>query len=150
MRIESALRAIVFFTLSFAAFVEVLLEYPMQPSTYLWISAIALGPIAAYAIHRGSPRALGGMLVVAAIIAALRLGVWSPRKPIVEDLRRVEQGMTAAQVEAIMAPYRARSNVSDGGRRMIYRHSDDGRYNADLAIIELEDGRVVRTEFSPD
>src|SRR5262245_18823153 len=128
MRIEAVLRAIVFITLSFAAFVEGLLEYPMQPSTYLWISAIALGPIAVYGIARAQPRALLWMVLIGAVIVGLRLGAWSPRKPFVEDLRRVEPGMTLQQVDAIMAPYRSRSHLADNGRTITYRHSDDGRY----------------------
>jgi len=32
----------------------------------------------------------------------------------------------------------------------VYRHSDDGAYNADWGIVEFEHGRVVSVSFSPD
>jgi hypothetical protein len=33
---------------------------------------------------------------------------------------------------------------------LVFRHSDDGRFNSDWGIVSLSSGRVVRVEFSAD
>jgi hypothetical protein len=33
---------------------------------------------------------------------------------------------------------------------VVFRHSDDGRFNSDWGIVEFQDGRVVGVRFSPD
>jgi hypothetical protein len=37
--------------------------------------------------------------------------------------------------------------IQDG---IVYRHSDDGAFNADFGVVQFKDGKVVSTEFMPD
>lgn len=42
------------------------------------------------------------------------------------------------------------SNELTVGDSLVFRHSTNGRFNADWGIVTLSAGRVVRVEFSPD
>jgi hypothetical protein len=33
---------------------------------------------------------------------------------------------------------------------LVFRHSDDGRFNSDWGVVEFKDGRVIRVQFMPD
>ena len=110
-----------------------------------------------------------GLLVVA--LFAARYVDWNSRKPFLRDLYRVKDGMTVAQVDAIMGDYMVGGGVpldSPGSRldgradelsaagakpvtgTISYRHTDEGWGDSDWGVVTFEDGRVVDVSFSPD
>jgi|GEM_PF-2815074 hypothetical protein len=84
----------------------------------------------------------------------------SPRHAFLRHFERVQPGMTLAEVRNAMGPrhplqqsYGQEADVpSDfSGTLYIGSHTpQDGGYNADVAYIDFRNGRVVRTDFSPD
>jgi CheY-like chemotaxis protein len=89
---------------------------------------------------------------------ALQFVDWNSRKPFLKDFYRIEEGMTSAQVDRIMASYirendgglpgTERDDLVDG--RLIFRHTDQGWGDSDLGVVTLKSGRVTETEFFPD
>ena len=142
-----------------AIFAEVLLCFPLDRALYLGAGAlIALPWLLGWLVDGRRERIRSGTscLVALVTLTALHLVPWSSRKPFLQDLRRVQPGMTLTQVEEIMAGYRRGSGVrTDEGPlflsdAVIYRHSDEARFNRDWGIVRFERDRVVSVEFSAD
>lgn len=132
----------------------------------LWFYAVYAAVWTVGCITFFEPPVRVGALIVHTVflisLLVLHLVPWTPRKPFLQDLRRVQVGMKEQQVEAIMGKYiggtgwpaYASPTVEDGELELVgarvYRHSNHGNYNADWGIVRFENGRVVKTEFSPD
>lgn len=106
------------------------------------------------------------VLAVAVIALALLHWVpWTSRKPFLQDLGRVHPGMTEAEVRSVMAewkvgtgwppdPFRSSASGDQGELRipdaLVFRHSDDARFNSDWGVVVFVDGRVSKVSFSAD
>lgn len=119
-----------------------------------------------WALSRGTIPTVPGVLgTYTLILAVLWLVPWSSRKVFLQDLARVEPGMSRAQVEEILGGYLHgtgwpanpfwSSNESPSGEleiqgAQVFRHSNDGRFNADWAVVHFKEGRVASVEFLYD
>ncbi len=122
------------------------------------------GGIAAAAVAMGLRGVRRRWLVVGLLATLLAfLGIyrtpWNTRKPFLRDFRTIQPGMTVAEARGIMArhivgtcwPSHPGSDTElQLQNSMVYRHSDEGEFNADWGIVRIRDGRVVGTEFSAD
>jgi hypothetical protein len=92
---------------------------------------------------------------------------WTSRKPFLGRLNKLQAGMTEMQVRAMMAGFkegtgwptapgsRSPAGTNTNGQlalanSLVFRHSDDGRFNSDWGVVEFKDGRVIRVQFMPD
>ena len=102
-----------------------------------------------------------GIFVVAMVV--LYKIPWSTRKPFLTALSRVRIGMTVEEVDRVMSAYIKGSGIEPVGRfgsdengqlelsdAIIFRHSDDGAFNADWGLVRFKDGIVTDIEFVPD
>jgi hypothetical protein len=98
-------------------------------------------------------------LAIVAALAAVYSAPWNSRKSFLMDFRRIEPGMTTAEVDRLMAPYLVGTGWPDPGNAhaefaidsaRVYRHSTTGEYNSDWGIVHHNGGRVTKTEFSAD
>lgn len=145
-----------------ACFVELLLAVPLPG----WFYAIALGTIAILASFGLAPRrhrwnlaaTMHAIWVGCALLGlvTLHLVPWTTRKPFLAALDRVCIGMTYEEVEEIMSDYRQGTGwqTPEGELRtpgmLVFRHSDDARFNSDWGMVTFVDGRVTKVAFSPD
>jgi amino acid transporter len=163
--------AIVAFPLGFALGAYLILDLEFSISVYLRFTTIyaAFWALVSLLLLRGSPTRhkllTVGLLAVA--LFSLRFIDWNSRKPFLKDFYRIEEGMTAAQVEEIMGDYMTGGGVplgSPGTRldgRLVgqgasatgtisYRHTNEGWGDSDWGVVTFENGLVVGTRFSPD
>jgi hypothetical protein len=82
-----------------------------------------------------------------AILLILFLTPWNHRKVFLQDLRQISPEMKIGDVSKVMADYEL---VYQSSETMSFRHSKGPRYDSDVGVVYLEEGRVVRTEFSPE
>jgi hypothetical protein len=88
---------------------------------------------------------------------------WNTRKPFLIELGHVRIGMTAQEVDGVMNRYIKGSGIAPVGRfgsdengqlmlkeSIVYRHSNDGAFNADWGVVTFKDGKVTNVEFLPD
>jgi hypothetical protein len=99
---------------------------------------------------------------------------WTSRDFFLMDFQRLRPGMTQEQVDTTMQKYMrgtgvrslpgidtihtgSQSLASDADAAMltprgceVYRHSNEGLWNADWGTVCYQAGRVVSTDFSPD
>ena len=100
--------------------------------------------------------ALAGVLVSA--VFAVRFVDWDGRKPFLRDFNQVQLGMTADQVDEVMAGYIKSTspfvNTSIQGEiqtgSVSYQHTTEGSGDADIAQVTFAGGRVVARTFYPD
>lgn len=103
--------------------------------------------------------------VLSAIVLALCVLPWHPRKAFLDDLGSLTPGMSLAEARSRMARHVENDEAHaapalqvpvPSGRPIglgteTYRwNTADPRYNADLGIVEFRDGKVVRATFAPD
>lgn len=157
---------------------EVLFGYPVV--WWLYAAASGLLGISVAAALVGKRHRVLAVFPVLGICLAWMLFVvpWNTRKPFLRDLDRIEVGMSEQEVRAIMDGYMVGTGwptpgrgdpVTDGSGAgavrfatiensgelelagaIVFRHSNDGAYNADWGIVQLERGRVASVEFSGD
>jgi hypothetical protein len=137
----------------------------------IWITAVKYemyttcvgGVLLLFVIQR---REIRRVLVLVAFVAAMGILYkiqWNTRKPFLIDLSRVQIGMTAEEVDRVMGNYINGSGIGPVGPfgadengelklsdKLIYRHSNDGAFNADWGVVELKNGRVSDVDFLPD
>lgn len=116
-----------------------------------------------FVLHK---REVPRVLILSAFLGAMFILYhieWSTRKPFLMDLSRVRIGMTAEEVDRVMSNYMKGSGIGPVGPfepdengelklrdRIIYRHSNDGAFNADWGVVKFKDGRVSAVDFMPD
>jgi len=96
-------------------------------------------------------------LLICSILALQHLD-WNPRKSLLRDLYRIRIGMTIAEVDRIMKSHNIGPGLPDDlpvdsseqDRRFIYISGPGAAYNADLASITIQAGRVATVQFSHD
>jgi hypothetical protein len=163
------------FTLALAAFVGfaavVDVFAPSSETAIFWPKLAVMGfgsiPAAAIALVVRKRWMLAALGVTAAVVAAMLLTAWHPRKAFVRDLESLRPGATVDDVERVMGRYEkgvgakwgeaAAPDYPEGAERahatgtMYYRwNSTDGAYDSDWGRVDFEDGRVTKTEFLPD
>jgi hypothetical protein len=145
-----------------AAIVELLLHFPL--SVWFYAASLTVFTIgAAVALHGlrwpwplEAVQAAAWWFAAAMALLALHLVPWTSRKPFLAQLDRVRVGMTPAEVEAIMGDYRRGTGWRVGNDvlapedAMVFRHSDDARFNSDWGVVRFAEGRVVEVRFDPD
>lgn len=108
-----------------------------------------------------SGQGYGRFALLAAFAAVIVLSGYvdyDSRKPFLRDFQQVQVGMSAVDVEAVMADYgryiTIRGEMDDYGRlltgTMAFGHTHEGWGDADVGLVEVVNGRVVATKFSPD
>jgi hypothetical protein len=129
--------------------------YPLFPGVY----AVGMVVVVLVLLHP-RPTREKALIVVLLLPIFLSVGAvdWNSRKPFLRDLRRVEVGMTQAQVDQIMGGYwheiGSLTQVSESGGlisgTLNYRHSSEDWGNSDIGVLTFEHGRVVYVRFLPD
>lgn len=99
---------------------------------------------------------LAGVLVSA--VFAVRFVDWDSRKPFLRDFNQIRLGMTAEEVDEVMADYikytSQFANTSIQGEIQMgavsYQPTVEGWGDADIAQVTFAGGRVVATIYYPD
>lgn len=151
---EKAKGAVLFASLAalclcLVAFIEIVLRIPLSQRAYAWVGL--LGLLCAVVTWKLSPRSARPVAGISlAFLLALLVLCWTPwnmRKIFLQDFRRIDPEMSIGEVSTVMAGYEL---VYQSTRAMSFRHSTQPRYDSDVGVVYLEEGRVVRTEFSSD
>ena len=135
----------------------------VPPAFLEWKLAWFVGPLvyAAYAVFGGLvlyawseryAQARAGCAVFLLGLAVLFVVPWTSRKAFLQQFAKVEQGMSVAQVKEILKAYRAKEvHPSANVTQLGYQHDrSSARFDADGALVQFENGRVVLKEFLPD
>ncbi len=146
-----------------AGFAEILLAMPLP----VWFYGVSRLLVILPVVIRPSRLSAFVAVILVVLLSVLHLVPWTSRKPFLGQLNKVQTGMTATQVSAIMAEYTegtgwpaapgtqspTTTNTSSQlalANSLVFRHSDDGRFNSDWGVVEFKDGRVIRVQFMPD
>jgi hypothetical protein len=165
------LQSIAAMALTLFVFWEVGVSYPVAGWLYLILFLFFCAGI----FYPGSsrPAVVRGvaLAVIGLVIGALHQVDWTSRKPFLRDFARIRAGMTEAEVRQIMTGYLVGTGwpalpldpaANSAGRpappaheltlrnSIVFRHSNDGRFNSDWGIVRFSQGKVAETEFSPD
>lgn len=152
---------------TFAGFVEIVLAAPLGPSYYAVALALcAVGTataIVADPLAARKTRWIASFATVCLVLLTMHLLPWTSRKPFLQDLSKVQQGMHRTEVESLMAGYlrgtgwpkspfgppneSAEYEISNS---IVFRHSDHGDFNSDWGVVRFEDDHVVSVEFLAD
>lgn len=100
--------------------------------------------------------ALGGLLVT--VVFALRFVDWDNRKPFLRDFNQVQLGMTAAEVDELMAGYHkftspfATTSIRGDAQTgtVFYQNASEGWGDFDFGLITFAGGRVIGRTFYPN
>lgn len=148
-----------------AGFAEILLAIPLP----VWFYATAASLVFLLAaIRRGRSTGIAAAVFIVGLLALHQIP-WTTRKPFLRQLHGIRPGMTETQVRSIMFGYQEGTGwpvipgpespptttaAGNGNLTManalVFRHSDDGRFNSDWGVIEFKAGRVSRVQFLPD
>ena len=137
---------------------ELLLFFPVPAWIYAPTALLLSGPLLPRDPESWRSRRLIPLISVNALILALYLVPWSSRKPFLRDLFSIRPGMTMAEAERIMAGYKRGTGWKVPGTNqefapdgaIVFRHSDDGLFNADWGVVTIVNGKVVDVRFDPD
>jgi hypothetical protein len=131
------------------AFIEIGLRIPLSGWLYALVGALglfcALITMKLYPI--AARRTAYASIAFVVVLLVLFLTPWTTRKVFLEDFRQIDPEMTAEEVSEVMAGYEM---VYKSATAMSFRHSHEPRYDSDVGLVYLEEGKVVRTEYSPD
>ena len=151
----------VFLVLDLAATASIFLRFTAAYAAF-WILVGAL-------LLHGSPirhkLIILGLFLVA--VFSIRFIDWNSRKPFLRDFYRIEEEMTPAQVDQIMADYADNAGNYGGPAgshtdyefneqgeivtgSVTYTHTNEGWGDSDWGVVTFEDGRVVQTRFLAD
>jgi hypothetical protein len=78
---------------------------------------------------------------------------WNMRRPFRRAYSQIRPGMTMEQVEAIMQRrFRGKRPVGrfDDRGAQYTLDPDDGRFNSEIIVIEMADGKVASAYYLPD
>jgi hypothetical protein len=146
------------FVLALCVLSEIVLFFPVAGWIYAPIAILISGPLWPEGPTCWRSKRVRLMIATNALILALYLVPWSTRKPFLHDLYSIKPGMTLAEAERIMARYKrgtgwtipgAGQEVSPAGS-IVFRHSDDGLFNADWGVVTIQAGKVIDVRFDPD
>lgn len=166
-----------------AAFYEFILSLPLPVWLYFLVGVVGfLGTVLIVALDATKKRTVGTFVAYSlaiAILMVLHLMPWTSRKPFMQQLAKVQIGMTQAEVDQIMDGYMrgtgwpanpfadvapltevssGTSLVAENSRdgeltirdTVVFRHSNDGRFNSDWGVVTFRDDKVISVVFMPD
>jgi hypothetical protein len=152
-----ALCALVSLGATFAVFD---MSFNLSDSNTLVVGALALGVAAAWPLFLRRNRSTRSLLtaitaygVFAGWIVAQRHIDWNMSKPFRRLYYQIKPGMTQEQVEATMIeifPGKRPLARCDADGIQYTLDPDDGRFNSEVIVIKLIDGKVSWTHYSPD
>ena len=129
-----------------AAFIEIGLKIPLPA----WAYAIVCGnsllcfATAGWLFPAFKKRFLVAVVSYVGALFLLFSVPWSTRKPFLQKFHQIAVGITAQDVSRIMGAYTLRD---ESATLMQFRHSKDPRFDSDIGLVYLQNGKVVRTEF---
>ncbi len=124
--------------------------YPRAVALFSALGLLGSLPLL-YGHRRATQIALPALLL--ATLFAVQFVNWDSCKPFLRALNRVEQGMTVAQVDALMTGFMRTPTQPDtlaNDATLAYRHTDAGWGDSDIGLITFVNGRVVARQFLPD
>lgn len=128
-------------------------DYAYAVSVYrvvVLLTSTIFGAYALFAFHGIPSKIRWGIVGIGCgLIIGLRFVDWNSRKPFLRDLLSIRQGMTYAEVDAVMGKYihEPESQTKDS---VVYRHTNEGWGDSDCGFVSFSDGNVVAVEFSHD
>jgi hypothetical protein len=144
--------------LPLCAFCEVLLAIPVPGCIYAPIVIAMTAWLWPRERPFLRPKRLVCLGVICSLIGALYFIPWTSRKPFLRDLYAIRPGMTVEEVRKRMAGYMEGTGITmpntnqefTVGGALVFRHSNDGAFNADWGIVSFQNGKVVSVQFDPD
>ncbi len=143
-----------------SAFAVLDMSFTVAESTEIVLIALVLGLIAAWPLLFRRARNVRSLLSAIAVfgifagwVALQRQIDWNMRRPFLRAYSQIQPGMTREKVEAIMRqqfPRRRPVARFDRWGMQYTLDPDDGRFNSEFIIIEMNDGKVVSTHYSFD
>jgi len=139
-----------------------LLDLVGSVSLYPWVIAFYAVLCVLIALSLLYPRPRREKAVVLSLIlitlCTTRFIDWNSRKPFLEDLYRVQVGMTEPQASRIMEGYLRSGSPATAAEAqgqgiagtVSYRHTTEAWGNSDIGSLTFENGRVVAVEFLGD
>lgn len=136
------------------------LEIALSSNTYVTLAYTTFWLVIGFLLLRRRPKRYKLTLLAVFLCAILTVYFvdWTGRKHFLRDFRRIELGMTAAQVDQAMSDYAKfvgpttefdkQGQVETG--KISYRSSRHRWDVTDVAILTLEGGRVVEISYYPD
>lgn len=135
----------------------------ITPLKYVVYTTLVTALLSRFVLARRELRRIVALIVFIVAMVILYNIQWNTRKPFLMDLSRVRIGMTAEEVDGVMSKYIKGSGIPPVGNfasdengqlklkdSIVYRHSNDGAFNADWGVVKFKDGKVVDVEFLPD
>ena len=147
---------------------------PISPSIFIYYALPYLLIMLPFVVVRFNRQKIGLVIAFIFTIALIYYTPWSSRKLFLHDLYSIKPGMSVAEVETRMKLYvipfeddtsenpipispEANQDVVKEQQdefhfpdKLVYRHSNNGLFNADLGIVHLKDGIVESVEFEAD
>jgi hypothetical protein len=129
--------------------------FPIVISVKSTAIAFAFGVLfAGPLVHAAHWRSRGAAVAVfLACLIALQYIDWDPRKPFRRTYARIHRGMTLADMNrAFRKQFGGALPVHHkfGGSVTYTLDKNNGRYNADLIVVTMENGLVVKADYLPD
>ena len=135
-------------------------EIALSINTYITLAYTAFWLLIGFLLLRRSPKRykLTFLTIFLCAILAVYFVDWNGRKHFLRAFQRIEVGMTAAQADETMDSYTkfvgsttqfdTQGQVMTG--KVSYRSSQQNWNDSDVAILTIEDGRVVEVSYHPD
>jgi hypothetical protein len=140
-------------TLAICAVYELLLEIPIPGWIYAPIAILISGPLWPKGPDCRRSRRWIGLIAVNALILALFLIPWTPRKKFLRVFSSIKPGMTSSEVGRIMSPYGQhyeQVRTASGEHCILFTaHAPHWLIHKDWAMVKIRDGKVVEVGFWP-
>jgi hypothetical protein len=143
------------------AFVEWQLAWYVAPAVYTVYAALAIALL--YFLLAGTNARLYAwrswhaqlrvpIAVLLICLVVLQTFTWNSRKAFLREFAKVEIGMSIAEVKEILSMYEASEGRPSATVLQLGYHHDrvSARFDADGALVQFENGRVVLKQFLPD
>ena len=145
-------------SLLLSATVEILIMFPVPAWVYTPIAIVVIVSLWPIRPLREHPMRLASLVIVCALIAGLYFAPWSPRKQFLRSLYSIQPGMTIEEARTRMSGFMEGTGMTspytnqefEVGGAIVFRHSNDGRLNADWGVVTIQNGKVVSVRFDPD
>ncbi len=140
-----------------SAFAVFDMSFSVAESTEIVLMALLLGLVAAWPLLFRRARSVRSLLLAIALfgvfagwIVVQRQIDWNMRRPFRRAYSQIQPGMTREQVEAIMRrqfPRRRPVARFDRWGIQYTLDPDDGRFNSEFIMIEMNEGKVISTHY---
>lgn len=151
-----------------------LVTKPISPAIFIYYVLPYLFIILPFVIIRFNKQKMWLVIAFLFFVVLIYYMPWSSRKVFLRDLYSIKSGMSITEVERRMSRYIipfeddmpndliptssdiswdvVKEKQSDTGLvdQLVYRHSNNGLFNADLGIVHFKNGLVESVEFMTD